>query len=204
MLAASAAWVVMVPEPGSTDARGAAAAAREPARRDSADPRHADPAGRDHARPLRCPVRRRGRAVAAVRAIDPAHGTVRARRPAQRAGRRCARRRDPPGARPLRGPAGRTLLLVVGAFGVCMIVFGLSRWFWLSLDRAGRQRLRRHDLDEHPLDDRRARHAERASRTGRTPSRTSSSARRTSSARSSRAPPRRCSARCRRSWRAAP
>jgi MFS family permease len=35
--------------------------------------------------------------------------------------------------RPLRGPAGRTLLVVVGAFGVCMIVFGLSRSFWLSL-----------------------------------------------------------------------
>jgi hypothetical protein len=34
--------------------------------------------------------------------------------------------------RPLGGRAGRTLLLVVGAFGVSMIVFGLSRWFWLS------------------------------------------------------------------------
>jgi len=35
--------------------------------------------------------------------------------------------------RPLGGRAGRTLLLVVGVFGVSMIVFGLSRWFWLSL-----------------------------------------------------------------------
>jgi MFS family permease len=34
--------------------------------------------------------------------------------------------------RPLRGNAGRTLLLVVGSFGVCMVVFGLSRSFPLS------------------------------------------------------------------------
>jgi len=34
--------------------------------------------------------------------------------------------------RPLGGRAGRTLLVVVGAFGASMIVFGLSRWFWLS------------------------------------------------------------------------
>jgi MFS family permease len=34
--------------------------------------------------------------------------------------------------RPLGGHAGRTLLLVVGAFGASMVVFGLSRWFWLS------------------------------------------------------------------------
>jgi len=34
--------------------------------------------------------------------------------------------------RPLGGRAGRTLLLVVGTFGVSMVVFGLSRWFWLS------------------------------------------------------------------------
>jgi hypothetical protein len=33
---------------------------------------------------------------------------------------------------PLRGNAGRTLLLVVGSFGVCMVVFGLSRSFPLS------------------------------------------------------------------------
>ena len=30
------------------------------------------------------------------------------------------------------GRSGRKLLLVVGAFGVCMVVFGLSRWFPLS------------------------------------------------------------------------
>ena len=35
--------------------------------------------------------------------------------------------------RPLGRHAGRTLLVVVGTFGVCMVVFGLSRWFWLSL-----------------------------------------------------------------------
>ena len=34
--------------------------------------------------------------------------------------------------RPLRGRAGRTLLLVVGVFGASMVVFGLSRTFWLS------------------------------------------------------------------------
>ncbi len=35
--------------------------------------------------------------------------------------------------RPLQGSAGRTLLTVVALFGVSMIVFGLSRWFALSL-----------------------------------------------------------------------
>jgi predicted MFS family arabinose efflux permease len=35
--------------------------------------------------------------------------------------------------RPLRSSAGPTLLLVVAAFGVCMIVFGLSKWFPLSM-----------------------------------------------------------------------
>jgi hypothetical protein len=34
--------------------------------------------------------------------------------------------------RPLGGNAGRTLLLVVAAFGASMVVFGLSHWFWLS------------------------------------------------------------------------
>src|SRR3954469_12086882 len=34
--------------------------------------------------------------------------------------------------RPLGGRAGRTLLIVVGTFGASMVVFGLSRWFWLS------------------------------------------------------------------------
>ncbi|HZT14521.1 MAG TPA: MFS transporter [Gaiellaceae bacterium] len=34
--------------------------------------------------------------------------------------------------RPLGGRAGRTLLVVVAGFGVCMVVFGLSRWFALS------------------------------------------------------------------------
>ncbi len=35
--------------------------------------------------------------------------------------------------RPLRFPAGRTLLVVVAVFGACMVVFGFSRWFPLSL-----------------------------------------------------------------------
>jgi MFS family permease len=34
--------------------------------------------------------------------------------------------------KPLGGRAGRTLLIVVGTFGVSMVVFGLSHWFWLS------------------------------------------------------------------------
>ncbi len=34
--------------------------------------------------------------------------------------------------KPLGGRAGRTLLIVVGTFGASMVVFGLSRWFWLS------------------------------------------------------------------------
>ena len=34
--------------------------------------------------------------------------------------------------KPLRSHAGRTLLIVVGAFGASMIVFGLSHSFWLS------------------------------------------------------------------------
>jgi MFS family permease len=34
--------------------------------------------------------------------------------------------------KPLGSHAGRTLLIVVGTFGACMVVFGLSRWFWLS------------------------------------------------------------------------
>ena len=34
--------------------------------------------------------------------------------------------------KPLGGRAGRTLLLVVAAFGASMVVFGLSHWFWLS------------------------------------------------------------------------
>src|SRR5438309_1012600 len=34
--------------------------------------------------------------------------------------------------KPLGSRAGRTLLVVVGTFGASMIVFGLSRWFWLS------------------------------------------------------------------------
>jgi len=35
--------------------------------------------------------------------------------------------------RPLRHPAGPTLLVVVAVFGASIVVFGLSRWFPLSL-----------------------------------------------------------------------
>jgi MFS family permease len=35
--------------------------------------------------------------------------------------------------RPVGKHAGRKLLVVVSAFGACMVVFGLSRWMWLSL-----------------------------------------------------------------------
>jgi len=35
--------------------------------------------------------------------------------------------------RPVRRRAGRTLFLVVAAFGACMVVFGLSREMWLSM-----------------------------------------------------------------------
>ena len=34
--------------------------------------------------------------------------------------------------KPLERHAGRTLLVVVGVFGASMVVFGLSKWFWLS------------------------------------------------------------------------
>jgi MFS family permease len=39
--------------------------------------------------------------------------------------------------RPLGRNAGRTLLIVVGVFGLSMVVFGLSRWFALSLIALG-------------------------------------------------------------------
>jgi MFS family permease len=39
--------------------------------------------------------------------------------------------------KPLQRHAGRTLLLVVGAFGASMVVFGLSRWFLLSFVALG-------------------------------------------------------------------
>jgi MFS family permease len=39
--------------------------------------------------------------------------------------------------RPIRGRAGRTLLIVVGLYGACIVVFGLSRVFVLSLIALG-------------------------------------------------------------------
>ncbi len=35
--------------------------------------------------------------------------------------------------KPIKGRAGRTLLIAVGTFGLAIVVFGLSRWFLLSL-----------------------------------------------------------------------
>jgi MFS family permease len=35
--------------------------------------------------------------------------------------------------KPIKGRAGRTLLIAVGTFGAAMVVFGLSRWFLVSL-----------------------------------------------------------------------
>ena len=58
----------------------------------------------------------------------------------------------------------RELLLVVALFGVSTIVFGLSRSLCALCARARVRRVRRHVLDEHPLDDRRARDPERAPR----------------------------------------
>ena len=133
MLAASAAWVVMVPDPGSADAGG------QVPRRESllggirlirATPILLGAITLDlfavlfggavallplfarsilHTGPFGLGVLRSAPAVGALVA-----------------GVRLARR-------PLGRHAGRTLLLVVGAFGVSMIVFGLSRWLWLSL-----------------------------------------------------------------------
>ena len=57
--------------------------------RDAGDPR------RDHARPVRGAVRRRGRAAAALREVDPSHRAVRARRAAQHGRGRRAGRRHP-------------------------------------------------------------------------------------------------------------
>ena len=65
--------------------------------------------------------------------VDPPHRPVRARRAAQHdRGRRARSAGFRLARRPLGGRAGRTLLLVVGTFGASMVVFGLSRWFWLS------------------------------------------------------------------------
>ena len=61
-------------------------------------------------------------------------GPDRARPAAHRAvGRRARRRGCMLARRPLRTPAGPTLLVVVAIFGAGMIVFGLSKWLPLSL-----------------------------------------------------------------------
>ncbi len=113
----------MEPRPGG---------APEPARRHPVHPRRPDHPRRDHARSVRRPVRRLRR-TAPLFAKSILHtgpfglGVLRSSVAvgALIAGIRIARK-------PLGGRAGRTLLIVVGTFGASMVVFGLSRWFWLS------------------------------------------------------------------------
>ena len=127
----------------------------------------ADAARGDRARPVRGALRRRHRAAARLRAVDPPCRAVRSRHPAHRArGGRPGRRCDPRApAAPLPGGAdadrGRRRV---------RREHGRLRPFPLppALPRSARgQRLRRHDQHEHPLDDRRARDAERAPRARR-------------------------------------
>ena len=66
----------------------------------------------------------------------------------------------------IRRRAGPTLFVVVAGFGVCMIVFGLSREMWLSMARARARRRLRHGQRRSPLDDPPARDAGRAPRPG--------------------------------------
>ena len=66
--------------------------------------------------------------------------------------------------RPLRGIAGRKLLLVVALFGASMVVFGLSPLVPALVCCARGGRLRRHDQHEHPLRDHSARDAGCAAR----------------------------------------
>ena len=66
--------------------------------------------------------------------------------------------------RPVGRFAGRKLLGVVAAFGVCMIVFGLSRWMWLSFVALAVERRGRPGQCRPPLDDPAARDSRRAAR----------------------------------------
>ena len=61
--------------------------------------------------------------------------------------------------RPIGRFAGRKLLGVVTAFGVCMVVFGLSRWMWLSFARTRGERRSRSRQRRAAADDPAARHA---------------------------------------------
>ena len=98
--------------------------------------------------------------------------------------------------RPLGRKAGRTLLLVVGAFGASMVVFGLSRWFFVSAIALAVSGF----VDMISMNIRstigRVRDPEHRCADASTASRASSSAHRTSWARSSRGSPRRWSALC--------
>ena len=113
---------------GRDGGRWLVARPRERARRRAARPAHAGAARRDLARPLRRPVRRRGRAAARVREGRPRRRAGRPRAcsgPRLRSARCCSaivlsRRPD------ARRHAGRTLLTVVGLYGVTIVVFGLS------------------------------------------------------------------------------
>ena len=90
-------------------------------------------AGRDLARPVRRVVWWRCRVVAGVRRQDSARGPRRPRPAARRAGRRRGHRRVVAGLRPIQRHAGTWMFGGVAVFGVCIIVFGVSTSFWLSL-----------------------------------------------------------------------
>ncbi len=142
------------------------AGTRDDARGPALRPRHARHLRRDLARPLRRPLRRRGRAAAGLRELDPRRRPGRARDPAERprGGRphRGAAHRATPDRRPGRSQApdrGRRLRPEHGRLRPLALVRAL-------VPRPRGQRLRGHDLDEHPLDDRRPGDAERAPRPG--------------------------------------
>ena len=127
--------------------------AREPAARRPLHPVVADHPRRDQPRPVRGAVRRRRRPAPAVRPLDPAHRTVRTGRAAERDCRRRARRRNHARTKAARRPRGpnaaacrRNLRREHDRVRALTLVPTLLR-------RTRGQRLRRHALDEHPLDD---------------------------------------------------
>ncbi len=67
--------------------------------------------------------------------------------------------------RPLKRPAGPTLMAVVALYGIFNVVLGRFALAAAHARSARTRGLRRHDQRQHPLDDRRPRHAERAART---------------------------------------
>ena len=129
-------------------------------------PSHPRHARGDHARPVCGAVRRCDRAAAPLRARDPPHRAPRARRAPERPRRRRAARRSRDDAQARRRPYRDDALLVVGAFGVATIVFGLSKSLPLSARRSRGRRRRRHGQREHPQHDRGRRRARTSSAGG--------------------------------------